>query len=51
MPLQHRIATRDRLIKHPDPVEDLAVDSAASQFEGVTDTAEHTDEIEVASRS
>lgn len=42
--VQHRIATHDRLIKHPDPVEDLAVDSAASQFEGVCETAEHTDE-------
>lgn len=42
--VQHRIAMRERLIKHPDPVEDLAVDSAASQFEGVCDTADHTDE-------
>lgn len=33
--VQHRIAMQDRLMKHPDPVEDLAVDSAAAQFEGV----------------
>jgi len=41
---QHRIATRDRLMKHPDPVGDLAVDSAAAQFESLTTTADHMDE-------
>lgn len=45
--VQHRIATRDRLIKHPDPVEDLAVDSAASQFEGVCETADREEAVGV----
>ncbi|MFU8829856.1 MAG: EamA family transporter, partial [Phycisphaerales bacterium] len=48
--VQHRIAMRDRLMKHPDPVGDLAVDSAAAQFEGVLEAASETDDPEAVMR-
>jgi len=48
--VQHRIATRDRLVKHPDPVQNLAVDSAANQFEAAMDTADRTDEAGAVAR-
>jgi len=48
--VQHRIAMRDRLMKHPDPVGDLAVDSAAAQFEGVLEAASEADDPDAVTR-